>query len=46
MSINMTDITFHLDETLEHEQREAVRDELLAQGASWPLPPRTKHLTC
>ena len=31
MSINMTDVTFHLDETLGHEQREAIRDELLAQ---------------
>ncbi|MDA9982149.1 ATP-binding protein [Gammaproteobacteria bacterium] len=30
MSINMTDVTFHIDETLGHEQREAIRDELLA----------------
>jgi len=27
----MTDVTFHLDETLGHEQREAVRDDLMAQ---------------
>ncbi len=26
----MTDVTFHLDETLGHEQREAIRDELMA----------------
>jgi len=26
----MTDITFHLDETLGHEEREAVRDDLMA----------------
>jgi hypothetical protein len=30
MSINMTDVTFHLNETLGHEQREAIRAELLA----------------
>jgi hypothetical protein len=27
----MTDVTFHLDETLEHSAREAIRDKLLAQ---------------
>ncbi len=31
MSIKMTDVTFHLDETLEHGAREAIRDKLLAQ---------------
>lgn len=30
MSINMTDVTLHIDETLGHEQREVIRDELLA----------------
>ena len=30
MSINMKDVTFHLDETLGHEQRETIRDELLS----------------
>jgi hypothetical protein len=31
MSIHMTDVTFHLDEKLEHDAREKVRDTLLAQ---------------
>ncbi len=31
MSINMADVTFHLDETLGHDQREVIRDELLAR---------------
>jgi hypothetical protein len=30
MSINMRDVTFHLDETMEHDQIEAIRDELPA----------------
>lgn len=30
MNINMTDVTFHIDETLGHAQLEAIRDELLA----------------
>ncbi len=30
MSINMKDVTFHLDEALGHEQRETIRDELLS----------------
>ena len=31
MSINMTDVTIHIDETLGHEQREKIRDELLSR---------------
>ncbi len=46
MSINMTDVTFHLDETLGHEQREAIRDELLAHEGIFPLPPKTERPTC
>jgi hypothetical protein len=46
MSIKMTDVTFHLDETLGHEQREAVRDELLAHDGIMAAASRdeTPHL--
>ncbi len=46
MSINMTDVTFHLDETLGHEQREAIREELLAHEGIFAAASqdRTPHL--
>lgn len=31
MGTNFKDVTFHLNETLGHEQRESLRDELLAR---------------
>jgi hypothetical protein len=46
MSINMTDVTFHLDEALDHDQRGAIRDELLGQDGIMAAAPTeaTPHL--
>lgn len=46
MDITTTDVTFHLDETLGHNERESIRDKLLAQDGilSADANDKTPHL--
>ncbi len=46
MNINMRDVTIHLDETLGSVQREAIRDELLAEDGIFAAATqdKTPHL--
>ncbi|MDH3311021.1 MAG: ATP-binding protein [Gammaproteobacteria bacterium] len=46
MDITTTDVTFHLDETLGHNERELIRDKLLSQNGilSAATNDKTPHL--